>query len=221
MPVVETAPRKFRLPVSVAALALSSVALAGCTADSTSHEQRNDSYSGATAVTLDFDDAGAKQFGVTTAALSAQVIGSDRDDIEIRRSFEFTDGDKPDERIDSNGSGLTISASCPDRFAVGRPTCVALYEIAVPYGTVVRGSSQFGDLTVTDTRAPVDLNSRYGDVTLVTGPAVTRWTPCRPRARAPSRCRKIAPASRCAYGPEMAPSPQRRTLAETRAKYPE
>ncbi|ORJ91999.1 hypothetical protein [Prescottella equi] len=170
MPVVETAPRKFRLPVSVAALALSSVALAGCTADSTSHEQRNDSYSGATAVTLDFDDAGAKQFGVTTAALSAQVIGSDRDDIEIRRSFEFTDGDKPDERIDTNGSGLTISASCPDRFAVGRPTCVALYEIAVPYGTVVRGSSQFGDLTVTDTRAPVDLNSRYGDVTLVTGP---------------------------------------------------
>ncbi|BDE58709.1 hypothetical protein GS433_17405 [Rhodococcus hoagii] len=170
MPVVETAPRKFRLPVSVAALALSSVALAGCTADSTSHEQRDDSYSGATAVTLDFDDAGAKQFGVTTAALSAQVIGSDRDDIEIRRSFEFTDGDKPDERIDTNGSGLTISASCPDRFAVGRPTCVALYEIAVPYGTVVRGSSQFGDLTVTDTRAPVDLNSRYGDVTLVTGP---------------------------------------------------
>ncbi|MET3642871.1 hypothetical protein ABIC73_004474 [Prescottella equi] len=170
MPVVETAPRKFRLSVSVAALALSSVALAGCTADSTSHEQRNDSYSGTTAVTLDFDDVGAKQLGVTTAALSARVIGSDRDDIEVRRSFEFTDGDKPDERIDTNGSGLTISASCPDRFAVGRPTCVALYEIAVPYGTVVRGSSQFGDLTVTDTRAPVDLNSRYGDVTLVTGP---------------------------------------------------
>ncbi|NKR80585.1 hypothetical protein GS491_26030 [Rhodococcus hoagii] len=95
MPVVETAPRKFRLSVSVAALALSSVALAGCTADSTSHEQRNDSYSGTTAVTLDFDDVGAKQLGVTTAALSARVIGSDRDDIEVRRSFEFTDGDKP------------------------------------------------------------------------------------------------------------------------------
>ncbi len=170
MPVVETAPRKFRVSVGVAALALLSVALTGCTADSTSHEQRNDSYSGATSVTLDFDDAGAKQFGVTTAALSAQVIGSDRDDIEIRRSFEFTDGDKPDERIDTDGSGLIISASCPDRFAVGSPTCVARYEIAVPYGTVVQGNSKFGDLTVTDTRAAVDLFSRYGDVTLVTGP---------------------------------------------------
>ena len=170
MPVVETAPRKFRVSVGVAALALLSVALTGCTADSTSHEQRNDSYSGATSVTLDFDDAGAKQFGVTTAALSAQVIGSDRDDIEIRRSFEFTDGDKPDERIDTDGSGLIISASCPDRFAVGSPTCVARYEIAVPYGTVVQGNSKFGDLTVTDTRAAVDLNSRSGDVTLVTGP---------------------------------------------------
>ncbi len=68
MPVVETAPRKFHLSVGVAALALSSVALAGCTADSTSREQRSDSYSGATSVTLDFDDAGAKQFGVTIAA---------------------------------------------------------------------------------------------------------------------------------------------------------
>ncbi|WP_068163072.1 hypothetical protein [Rhodococcus phenolicus] len=170
MPVVETAPRKFHLSVGVAALALSSVALAGCTADSTSREQRSDSYSGATSVTLDFDDAGAKQFGVTIAALSAQVIGSDRDDIEIRRTFEFTDGDKPDERIDTDGSGLMISASCPDRFAVGNPTCVARYEIAVPYGTVVQGNSKFGDLTVTDTRAAVDLNSRYGDVTLVAGP---------------------------------------------------
>lgn len=170
MPVVETALQKFRLSVGVAALALSPAALAGCTPDATSHEQRNDSYRGATSITLDFDDAGAKQFGVTTAALSAEVIGSDRDDIEVRRSFEFTDGDKPDERIDTAGSGLMISASCPDRFAVGSPTCVARYEIAVPYGTVVQGNSKFGDLTVTDTRAPVDLNSRYGDVTLVTGP---------------------------------------------------
>ncbi|MGW6695319.1 hypothetical protein ACWF62_16260 [Rhodococcus sp. NPDC054953] len=170
MPVVDTALRKIHLSVGVAALALSSVAVAGCTSDSTSHEQRNDSYSGAASVTLDFDDAGAKQFGVTTAALSAQVIGSDRDDIEIRRTFEFTDGDKPVERIDTDGSGLMISASCPDRFAVGSPTCVARYEIAVPYGTVVRGNSKFGDLTVTDTRGALDLNSRYGDVTLVAGP---------------------------------------------------
>lgn len=170
MPVVEIPSRKFRLSVGVAALALSSVALAGCTADSTSHEQRNDNYSGATSVTLDFDDAGAKQFGVTTAALSAQVIGSDRDDIEIRRTFEFTDGDKPHERIDTDGPGLMISARCPDRFAVGSPTCVARYEIVVPYGTVVRGNSKFGDLRVTDTRAPVDLTSHYGDVTLVAGP---------------------------------------------------
>lgn len=170
MRVVEAAPRKFRLAVGVAALTFSSAALAGCTSDSTSHEQRNDSYGGATSVTLEFDDAGAKQFGVTTAALSAQVLGSDRDDIAIRRTFEFTDGDKPDERIDTDGAGLTISTSCPDRFAVGSPTCVARYAIAVPYGTVVQGDSKFGDLTVTDTRAPVDLSSRYGDVTLVAGP---------------------------------------------------
>ncbi|MFD6884373.1 hypothetical protein [Rhodococcus sp. NPDC060084] len=171
MPAVENLPRKSLLSAGVAALTLSTLVLTGCTAGSASQEQRSDTYSGAiTSVTLDLDDAGAKQLGVTTAALSAQVIGSDRDDIEIRRSFEFTDGDKPDERIDTDGSGLIISASCPDRFAVGSPTCVARYEIAVPYGTVVQGNSKFGDLTVTDTRAAVDLNSRYGDVTLVTGP---------------------------------------------------
>ncbi|CAM2846529.1 Adhesin domain-containing protein [Prescottella defluvii] len=170
MPVVETARRKIRLAVGVAALALSSVTLAGCTTDSTSHEQRKDRYGGAPSVTIDFDDAGAKQIGVTTAALSARVIGSDRDDIEIRRSFEFTDGDKPEERIASDGSDLMISASCPDRFAVGSPTCIARYEIAVPYGTAVQGNSISGELTVTDTRAAVDLNSRHGDVTLVAGP---------------------------------------------------
>ncbi len=50
-----------------------------------------------------------------------QVIGSDRDDIEIRRTFEFTDGDKPDERIDTDGSGLMISASCPRQICRRQP----------------------------------------------------------------------------------------------------
>ncbi|HET8993689.1 MAG TPA: hypothetical protein VFN32_07805 [Rhodococcus sp. (in: high G+C Gram-positive bacteria)] len=171
MPVVEILPRKSLLSAGVAALTLSTLVLTGCTAGSTSQEQRSDNYSGAiTSVTLDLDDAGAKQLGVTTASLSAQVIGADRDDIEIRRTLEFTDGDKPEESIDTDASGLTISARCPDRFAVGSPTCVARYEISVPYGTVVQGNSKFGGLTVTDTRAAVDLNSRYGDVALVVGP---------------------------------------------------
>ncbi|MGN5237917.1 hypothetical protein [Rhodococcus sp. SJ-3] len=171
MPVVENLTRKSFLPAGVAALTLSALVLAGCTAGSTSQEQLSDSYSGAIAsVTLELDDAGAKQLGVTTASLSAQVIGSDRDDIEVRRTLEFTDGDKPDETIDTDSSGLTISARCPDRFAVGSPTCVARYEIVVPYGTVVHGSSKFGDLAVTDTRAAVALESRYGDVMLAAGP---------------------------------------------------
>ncbi|NLU63913.1 hypothetical protein HCA61_16790 [Rhodococcus sp. HNM0563] len=171
MPVVENLARKPLLSAGIAALTLSTLALTGCTAGSTSQEQRTDTYNGTiTSVTLDLDDAGAKQLGVTTASLSAQVIGSDRDDIEVRRALEFTDGDKPDETIDTDSSGLTISARCPDRFAVGSPTCVARYEISVPYGTVIQGNSKFGDLTVTDTRAAVDLNSRYGDVALVVGP---------------------------------------------------
>lgn len=170
MPVAENLTGKSLLSAGVAALALSTLALTGCTAGSASQEQRSDTYGGAfTTVTLDLDDAGAKQLGVTTASLSALVIGSDRDDIEIRRTLEFTDGDKPEESIDTDASGPTISTRCPDRFAVGSPTCVARYEIAVPYGTVIHGNSKFGDLTVRDTRAAVDLNSRYGDVALVVG----------------------------------------------------
>jgi hypothetical protein len=172
MHVVETLlSHRSRLALFTSAIALTSVTLTGCTGASTSLEHRSDTYTGElSTLVLDFDDSGAKQIGVTTASLSAQIVGADRDDIEVRRTLEFTDGDKPAEVIDHDTTGLAITGRCPDRWAVGNPTCVARYEIAVPFGTVVQANSKFGDLTVTDTRAAVDLNSRYGDVTLVAGP---------------------------------------------------
>jgi len=170
MPIAES-PRTRRLPrrgCAIAAAALAAVALTGCSGGATSQEQRSDTYSGdITTVVLRFDDSGAKQIGYTTAALDARVVGTDRDDIRVHRRLEYSDGDKPDEIIDRAGDTMTITARCPDRFVVGRPTCVARYEIEVPYGSVVRASSRFGDLTVTDTRAEVELRSHYGDVAMV------------------------------------------------------
>ncbi|MGO4203120.1 hypothetical protein AB4Z09_15500 [Rhodococcus sp. TAF43] len=155
----------------VAAMTLAAVTLTACTSGTTSQESRSDTYAGDIAtVVLQFDDSGAKQIGFTTAALNAHIVGADRHDIQVRRTFEYTDGDKPEETIEQEWGGLTITTRCPDRFAVGHPTCIAHYEIEVPYGSVVRADTRSGDLTVTDTRAEVDLRSHSGDVGMVVAP---------------------------------------------------
>lgn len=170
MPIAESprTVRPARWGCGIAAAALAAVALTACASSDTSQEQRSDTYSGdITTVVLEFDDSGAKQIGYTTAAIDARVVGADRADIQVRRTLEYSDGDKPEEVVDRDADTVTITARCPDRFVVGQPTCVAHYEIEVPYGSVVRGSSRFGDLTVTDTRGQVELRSHYGDVAMV------------------------------------------------------
>src|SRR5690606_6090900 len=172
MPVAES-PRRTRLlrgGVATAAV-VTAVSLTGCATGTAKQEQREDIYPGAApTLVLHFDDSGAKQIGYTTAALEARVVGADRADIRVRRTLEYTDGDKPEETVDHSPEALTITTRCPDRLAVGRPTCVARYEIEVPYGSIVRASSRFGDLTVIGTRAEVELRSHYGDVTLLAAP---------------------------------------------------
>ncbi|MHA6621784.1 hypothetical protein [Pseudonocardia sp. DLS-67] len=87
---------------------------------------------------LDLDDTGAWRVGSTSAAIDVRVLGGDREGVQVDRTMEYTDGDRPEERIEQAGDTLMITASCPDTLAVGTPTCHATYEIRVPYGTSVR-----------------------------------------------------------------------------------
>lgn len=183
MPAVEPCPapairmrgRRGLLGVLAAALA-AAVALAGCATDATTGPPRSDTYSGEIAtVVLDFDDQGAKQIGSTSAAFTARIVGADRDGVQVDRTMEFTDGDEPEERIDQNGDTLTITAKCPDRFAIGTPTCHAAYAIEVPYGTTVRAASHNGSLTVEDTRGETELRSHDGDLTVTVAPGGTTY----------------------------------------------
>jgi hypothetical protein len=153
--------------------ALAALSLTGCriATRTTADPPRSDTYRGAIAtVVLDVDDIGAWQIGSTSAAVSVRITGADRDGVEVVRTMEYTDGDRPEERIEQAGDTLTITASCPDDLAVGTPTCHATYEIQVPYGTTVRAENNSGDLTADDTRGGVDLRSSDGDIAVTVAP---------------------------------------------------
>jgi hypothetical protein len=155
--------------LAVGAAVLTATALTGCTiaTDATTDPARTDTYPGDIAtVLLDFDDVGAKQIGSTSAAVSARVTGADRDGVQVERTVEYTDGDRPEEHIERVGDTLTIAMACPDRWAVGFPTCHASYEIQVPYGTTVRARNHNGDLATDDTRGEVELRSEDGDISV-------------------------------------------------------
>jgi hypothetical protein len=155
------------------ALATVALALTGCriATSTTADPPRSDTYRGDIAtVALDVDDVGAWQIGSTSAAVSVRITGADRDGVQVVRTMEYTDGDRPEERIEQAGNTLTIAASCPDDVAVGTPTCHANYEIQVPYGTTVRVENDSGDLTADDTRGAVDLRSGDGDIAVTVAP---------------------------------------------------
>jgi hypothetical protein len=153
--------------------ALAALALTGCriATSTTADPPRSDTYRDDIAtVVLDVDDIGAWQIGSTSAAVSVRITGADRDGVQVVRTMEYTDGDRPEERIEQAGDTLTITASCPDDLAVGTPTCLATYEIQVPYGTTVRAENNSGDLTADDTRGGVDLRSSDGDIAVTVAP---------------------------------------------------
>jgi hypothetical protein len=153
--------------------ALAALALTGCriATSTTADPPRSDTYRGDIAtVVLDVDDIGAWQIGSTSAAMSVRITGADREGVQVDRTMEYTDGDRPEERIEQAGDTLTIIASCPDDLAVGTPTCHATYEIQVPYGTTVRAENNTGDLTADDTRGGVDLRSSDGDIAVTVAP---------------------------------------------------
>jgi hypothetical protein len=153
--------------------ALAALALTGCriATSTTADPPRSDTYRGDIAtVVLDVDDIGAWQIGSTSAAMSVRITGADREGVQVDRTMEYTDGDRPEERIEQAGDTLTITASCPDDLAVGTPTCHATYEIQVPYGTTVRAENNSGDLTADDTRGGVDLRSSDGDIAVTVAP---------------------------------------------------
>jgi hypothetical protein len=160
--------------LALAAAALTTaMALTGCrlATTATAEPPRTDTYRGGVAiVVLDIEDAGAWQVGSTSAAITARVTGADRRDVEVRRAVEYTDGDRPGERIEQSGDTLTVAAQCPEDLAIGTPTCHAGYEITVPYGTTVRAGSRNGDLTVEDTRGGLELSSDDGDITVIVAP---------------------------------------------------
>jgi len=160
--------------LTLAAAALTAaVVLTGCrvATGATADPPRTDTYRGEIAtVVLDFVDQGARQVGSTSAAVTARITGADRRDVEVRRTLEYTEGDRPDERIEQSGDTLTIAARCPEDWVVGTPTCNGTYEIQVPYGTRIRGGSHNGDLTVEDTRGGLELTSDSGDITVTVGP---------------------------------------------------
>ena len=172
--------RRTRGWLTLGTAALSAVALTGCTlaTSATTDPPRTDTYPGVATVVLDVDDLGAKQIGSTSAAVHAHVTGGDRDEVQVDRTMEYTEGDRPEEHIEQAGDTLTITTTCPERWAVGAPTCHAAYAIRVPYGTTVRAANHHGDLTAEDTRGEVELRSRDGDITVTvpageTGYAVT------------------------------------------------
>jgi hypothetical protein len=160
--------------LALAAAALTTaMALTGCriATTATTDQPRTDTYRGGIAtVVLDIADIGARQVGSTSAAVSARVTGADRQDVEVGRRMEYTDGDRPEEHIEQAGDTLTIAVKCPEDWVVGTPTCQATYEIQVPYGTTVRAGSHNGDLTTEDTRGGVELTSDDGDVTVIVAP---------------------------------------------------
>jgi hypothetical protein len=159
--------------LALAAATLTILPLTGCriASSTTADPQRSDTYRGDIAtVVLDADDVGTSQIGSTSAAINVRITGADRDGVQVVRTMEYTDGDRPEERIEQAGDTLTITASCPDDFAVGTPTCRATYEIQVPYGTTVRAGSHSGDLTTDDTRGAVDLRSHDGDIAVTVAP---------------------------------------------------
>jgi hypothetical protein len=162
--------------LALAAAALTAVAftgaLTGCrvATTATGEPPRTDTYRGVGTVVLDLADTGAWQVGNTSAAITTRVMGADRHDIEVRRTVEYTDGDRPEEHIEQSGDTLTVAAMCPDDLVVGTPTCHATYEIALPYGTTVRAGSDNGDLTAEDTRGGLELKSGDGDVTVIVAP---------------------------------------------------
>jgi hypothetical protein len=152
--------------------------LTGCriATSATTDPPRTDTYDGAIAtVVLDLDDIGAWQVGSTSAAINARITGADRDGVQVDRTMQYTDGDRPEERIEQAGDTLTITANCPDDFVVGTPTCHATYEIQVPYGTRVRAANHSGDLTTQDTRGEVEMRSHDGDVTVTVAPGGTGY----------------------------------------------
>jgi hypothetical protein len=167
-----------RRSLALATAALTAVALTGCTiaTSATTDPPRTDTYPGDIAtVVLDFDDLGAKQIGSTSAAVRARVTGADRDGVQVDRTMEYTDGDRPEEHIEQAGDTLTITTACPDHWAVGTPTCHATYAIQVPYGTTVRAGNSNGDLTTEDTRGEVELRSHDGDITVTVAPGETSY----------------------------------------------
>ncbi|HEX2301005.1 MAG TPA: hypothetical protein VHH34_21265, partial [Pseudonocardiaceae bacterium] len=114
--------------LALAAAALTILPLTGCriATSTTTDPPRSDTYRGDIAtVVLDVDDVGAMQIGSTSAAVSVRIIGADRDGVQVVRTMEYTDGDRPEERIEQASDTLTITASCPDDLAVGTPTCHA------------------------------------------------------------------------------------------------
>lgn len=163
MPAAERSASHRRAAVVFAVL--SAVVASGCAMGDTSEEELSDTYDGDVAtVVLRFDDQGASQIGVTSAAISAHVTGADRDGVRVDRTLEHTDGDRPEEEIVLDGDTLTITAACPGHFVVGTPTCLAGYDIEVPRGTVVRATSHHGSLRVAGTGAEVELSSHNGDL---------------------------------------------------------
>jgi hypothetical protein len=170
---MRTADVRTRRFLALMAAALTVTALTGCRiATSTAADPpRSDTYRGDIAtVVLDLDDVGAMQIGSTSAAIKVRVTGTDRDEVQVDRTMEYTDGDRPDERIEQTGDTLTITASCPDDLVVGTPTCHAGYEIEVPYGTTVRAVTHEGDLTIEDTRGEVEARSQGGDIIVTIAP---------------------------------------------------
>jgi hypothetical protein len=152
--------------------ALTALALTGCwiATSSATDPPRSDTYRGIATVVLDLDDVGAMQIGSTSAAITVRVAGTDRDDVQVDRTMQYTDGDRPVERIEQTGDILTITASCPDDVVVGTPTCHAGYEIQVPYGTRVRAVTHEGDLTFENTRGEVEARSHEGDIIVTVPP---------------------------------------------------
>jgi hypothetical protein len=175
MPAADIRTRTF---LALAAAGLATLTLTGCriATSTTADPPRSDTYRGdIAAVVLDVDDVGTMQIGSTSAAISVRITGADRDEVQVDRTMEYTDGDRPEERIEQAGDTLTITANCPDDFAIGTPTCHATYEIQVPYGTRVRAGSHSGDLTTQDTRGEVEMRSHEGDVTVTVAPGGTGY----------------------------------------------
>lgn len=161
-------PSGIRRARTLTTLTLSGLGLllaAGCTSGDTTTEHQSDTHGpGVTALELDVDDSGASQVGWTTAAINITVTTSDRDRVAVNRQFEHTEEDRPSESFDRDGGTLTATIECPSRFAVGRPTCTAEYEIEVPRGTSVRATTVNGDVSISGTGAETELHSDDGNL---------------------------------------------------------